>query len=80
MRYDDPMRTTVTLDDDVLKLVDQYRESHRIGQSQAINQLLRQIVPSAYTPRFVQRTSPGYARMNVENIGEVLTFLDEAPA
>lgn len=71
------MRTTVSLDDDVAAAVQQMRAERNIGLSEAVNELARAglAVPSQRT-RFVQRTFPMGARIDVVNIGDTLEYLE----
>ena len=74
------MRTTVSLDDDVLKAVEQLRREHGMGTSAALNELARRglaaSVADAAEP-FRQRTSPmGRPRFPVDNTGEALELLE----
>lgn len=72
------MRTTIKLDDDVAKAIEQVRRERGGGVSEAVNTLVRnglRAQPVAQT--FVQRTHRmGPARFDVTNIGEVLDILD----
>ncbi|MGH3788753.1 MAG: ribbon-helix-helix protein, CopG family [Pseudonocardiaceae bacterium] len=71
------MRTTVSLDDDVAAAVQRLRAQRNIGLSEAVNELVRAglAVPSQRT-RFVQRTFPMGARIDVTNVGDALEFLE----
>lgn len=71
------MRTTVSLDDDVAAAVQRMRAERNIGLSEAVNELARAglAVPSQRT-RFVQRTVPMSARVDVTNIGDALEYLE----
>ncbi|MGH3822838.1 MAG: ribbon-helix-helix protein, CopG family [Pseudonocardiaceae bacterium] len=71
------MRTTVSLDDDVAAAVRRMRAERNIGLSEAINELARAglSVPSQRT-RFIQRTFPMGARIEVANIGDTLEHLE----
>ena len=75
--YDDPMRTTITLTDDVAAAVDQRRREEDKGISEVVNELVRKgLTVEEPRKRFVQRTAPLGLRMNVDNIAEVLTELE----
>lgn len=80
MRYDRDMRTTVTLADDVVAAVERVRRERSIGLSEAINELARAgLVHQEQAPRepFVQKTSKmGAPRIPIDNIGEVLDWMD----
>jgi hypothetical protein len=71
------MRTTVSLDDDVAAAVQRLRAERNIGLSEAVNELARAglAVPSQRT-RFVQRSFPMGARIDVANVGDVLEYLE----
>ncbi len=71
------MRTTVSLDDDVAAAVQRMRTERNIGLSEAVNELARAglSVPPQRT-RFVQRTFPMAARIDVTNIGDALEYLE----
>ncbi|MGH3882782.1 MAG: ribbon-helix-helix protein, CopG family [Pseudonocardiaceae bacterium] len=71
------MRTTVSLDDDVAVAVQRMRAERNIGLSEAVNELARAglAVPSQRT-RFVQRTFPMGARIDVTNVGDALEYLE----
>lgn len=70
------MRTTLVLDDDVAAAVDQLRRQG-MGMSAAVNELARRgLARDRAQPRFVQRTSPMRARMDLSNVAEVLELLD----
>lgn len=71
------MRTTVTLDDDVAAAIVKMQREQGIGLSAALNQLARQGVVGAPDRRpFTQRTSKMRARIDVNNVAEVLELLD----
>ncbi len=71
------MRTTVSLDDDVAAAVQRLRAERNIGLSEAVNELARAglAVPSQRT-RFVQRSFPMGARIDVTNVGDALEYLE----
>lgn len=71
------MRSTLALAPDVEHAVAEYQSSHKVGKSAAVNALIREHLVAPQRRPFVQSTSPGHARLPVENIGDVLTFLDE---
>lgn len=76
------MRTTVNLTPDLEAEVARLRREEGLGTSEAIVLLarrgLRQGPQAQQSDRFVQRTAPLHARVDVSNIGEVLDLLDEA--
>ena len=71
------MRTTVSLDDDVAAAVQRLRAERNLGLSEAVNELARAglAVPSQRT-RFVQRSFPMGARIDVANVGDALEYLE----
>lgn len=79
--YPVTVRTTISLDPDVLAAVQQLRASTGVGLSEAVNQLVRQGL-TASTPRrkrFTQRTAEIDLRVDVTNIADVLESLDAIP-
>lgn len=72
------MRTTLNLEDDVLRAVEELRDREGLGLSAAVNQLVRRsLVESKPNPPYrVVPTDLGM-KIDVTNIGEVLAFLDE---
>lgn len=71
------MRTTVTLDDDVVAAVERLRRERGLGLSAAINELARSGArPTRTRAPFHQQTRAMGMRMDVTNIGEVLDTLD----
>lgn len=71
------MRTTVTFDDDAAAAIEQLRRERGVGVSAAVNELVRRgLARTPSRPEFVQRTSPGQARLDVTDVAEVLTELD----
>ncbi len=75
------MRTTVTLADDVAAAVSALRDGRGIGLSEAVNELVRAGLTERPAARpFVQETHDlGSARIDLDNIGEVLELI-EGPA
>lgn len=72
------MRTTVSLDDDVVAAVQRLRSEKNIGLSEAVNELARAgLVVPAQRKKFVQRTFPMGARIDVANVGDALELLEE---
>lgn len=73
------MRTTVTLDDDVVKALDALRRERGLGTSAALNELVRRGL-ATNAPRhepFRQRTSDmGAARVPLDDIGHALELLE----
>ncbi len=73
------MRTTVTLDDDVARAVDQLRREEGLGVSAAINHLARRGLGKRGEPRarFTQQTSSlGSPLIPLDNIEAVLEVLE----
>ena len=72
------MRTTVTLEADVAAAVDGLRRSEGIGVSEAVNRLVRDgLSKPAAAPRYEHTSFHLNQRVDVTNIGEVLSLLDE---
>ncbi len=72
------MRTTVSLDDDVVAAVEELRSRRGLGLSAAVNELVRHgLVGQGDRSTFVQSTSSGHARVDVTNVADVLDMLDE---
>lgn len=72
------MRTTVSLDDDVVVAVERLRRERGLGLSAALNELVRRgLTRDPARPAFVQRTSAGGARLDLHDVGAVLDLLDE---
>jgi Arc/MetJ family transcription regulator len=70
------MRTTVELDDDVARAVEELRREGR-GVSAAVNELIRRGLVAPATDRaFVQRTKKMGIRIDVSNIAEVLDLIE----
>ncbi|GAB2457619.1 hypothetical protein GCM10027062_41980 [Nocardioides hungaricus] len=75
------MRTTVTLDDDVVAAVEQMRAQRRLGLSAALNELARRgMAERPDARRFEQRVSDGGARMDVSNVAVVLDLVEDRGA
>lgn len=73
------MRTTVTLDDDVARAVDQLRREEGLGTSAALNTLARRGLARSEGPhgRFKQRVSSlGQPRVPLDDIGSALEVLE----
>lgn len=75
------VRTTVTFDPDVAKILERLQKERGVGLSDVVNDAVRDASKPASkgTPkRFVQTTSDmGPFKMPIDNIGEVLDILDE---
>jgi len=75
------MRTTVELDDDAAKAVEQLRREHGWGTSQAVNELIRRgLLPRPAAPAFAQRTRPLGLRIDVSNVALALEDLEGVEA
>lgn len=75
------MRTTVELDEDAVKAVNQFRHEHGVGVSQAVNELIRRgLLPRPATRPFRQRTRPMGLRIDVSNVAAALEDLDGVEA
>ncbi len=77
MRYDRCVRTTVSLDSDVVAAVQAVRAEKGLGLSEAVNELIRSglAVPRQRT-RFVQRNFPMGSRIDVSNVADALETLE----
>lgn len=74
------MRTTVSLDDDVVAAVERLRAEKSMGLSEAVNDLIRRGLQAPPTGRpFQQRTHRLDLRIDVTNVAEALEQL-EGPA
>jgi hypothetical protein len=71
------VRTTVDLDEDTAKAVEQLRRDRNIGTSEAVNQLIRQaLLPRDARAPFTQKTAELGIRVDVSNIAQALEDLD----
>lgn len=73
------MRTTVTLDEDIARAVEQLRREQGLATSAAVNSLARQgLAPVGREPgRFIQRVSTlGRARIPLDDVGAALEVLE----
>lgn len=73
------MRTTITLHPDVEAAIVQIRKRRGIGLSDAVNELVRLGLKSQKktSQRFEQTTYSMKAKLDVTNVAEVLSLLDE---
>jgi len=75
------VRTTVTFDPDVTKILERLQRERGVGLSDVVNDAVRDAdapPPKGKPKRFVQTTSDmGIPRMPMDNIGEVLDILDQ---
>ena len=75
------MRTTIELEDDTAKAVEQLRRDRGLGVSEAVNELIRAgLLPREPAPRFVQRTQSLGIRIDVSNVAEALEVLEGVEA
>jgi len=74
------MRTTVTLDDDVVKALEALRREKGLGTSAALNEMVRRGLATSQPkghPPFRQRTSAmGPPRVPLDDIGQALELLE----
>jgi hypothetical protein len=71
------MRTTVDLDDDAAKAIEQLRAEQGMGLSDAVNELIRRgLVQRAPARPFRQRTAALGLRIDVSNTADALESLD----
>ncbi len=75
------MRTTVELDNDAAKAVEQLRREHGWGVSQAVNELIRRgLLPRPEARPFRQRTRRMGLRIDVSNVAAALEDLEGVEA
>jgi len=71
------MRTTIELDEDAARGVEQLRRERGLGVSQAVNELIRRgLVPHPEAEPFHQRTSRLGLRIDVSNVAVALEDLE----
>ncbi len=75
------MKTTVTLDSDVVAMLKDYQEEKQLSFKEAVNSSLRtglsQSLIKEPRKRFVQKTfKTGKAKINPDNISEVLAITE----
>jgi hypothetical protein len=71
------VRTTVELDDDVAKALQQLRADRGLGVSEALNELVRRgLLVRPPKPSFRQSTHPLGLRIDVSNVAEALDLLE----
>ncbi|MDY7105275.1 MAG: ribbon-helix-helix protein, CopG family [Actinomycetota bacterium] len=71
------MRTTVTFDDDTAAAIEKLRRERGVGVSTVVNDLVREaLLGSGPRPTFVQRTSAGHARIDVNDVAAALDALE----
>jgi Ribbon-helix-helix protein, copG family len=75
------MRTTIELDDDTARAVEQMRRERGVGVSEAVNELIRAgLLPRDPTRKFVQRTQRLGIQIDVSNVAEALEVLEGVEA
>lgn len=74
------MRTTIDLQPDVEKAIDQMRKSTGKGLSETVNELVRAGLVHQNQERtpFVQKSYPMGLRMDVSNVAEALELLEDS--
>jgi Arc/MetJ family transcription regulator len=71
------MRTTIELDDDTARAVEELRRSDGLGVSEAVNELIRRgLLPRGEVAPFRQRTRALGLRIDVSNVAEALEVLE----
>lgn len=71
------MRTTVELDDDTAKAVQELRRERGMGLSEAVNELVRRgLVARDTPPAFRQRSGRFGIKIDVSNVAEALEVLE----
>ena len=74
------MRTTITLDRDVVQAVQQIRRERRVGLNEAVNDLIRAgLRAKPARTKFRQRTHALGLKVDVRNVADALDLL-EGPA
>ncbi len=77
MRYDELMRTTITLADDVAAAVDRVRRERGVGLSEAVNELVRRgLTTAGPADPFRQTTHDLGGGADVSNVADLLETLD----
>ena len=80
------MRTTLTLDDDIAAEIECLRREKETSLKDIVNDVLRRglkdmrTLPKERKPFRTHATSMGVPLMNIDNVAEVLAFLDRADA
>jgi len=71
------MRTTIELDSDTSRAVEQLRREHNRGVSEAVNELIRRGMLADSQPKpFVPRTRRLGMRIDVSNVADALDLLE----
>ena len=80
MHHDGIMRTTVSLDDDVLAAVELLRRDRGLGLSEALNEIARagMVLGSPHPAPYVPRSAALGLKIDVANVAEVLELLEES--
>ena len=73
------MRTTVSLDDDVLAAVERLRADRGLGLSEALNEIARAglVLGGASPAPYVPRSAALGLKIDVANVAEVLELIEE---
>jgi hypothetical protein len=75
------MRTTVELDDDTAKAIEELRRQRNLGVSEAVNELIRRgLLPGPRPEPFAQQTYALGLRIDVSNVAEALEILEGSEA
>lgn len=71
------MRTTVSLDNDVVAAVQKLRAERNISVSKVVNELARAgLAVLSQRARFMQRTFPMGARIDITNVSDALKYIE----
>lgn len=76
--YGDVMRTTISLDPDIVAAIQKLRQVHGLGLSEAVNTLARRGLSESYQSDFTFR-SPAFEmgpKLDYTNTAELLDILD----
>jgi len=78
--HDFSMRTTIDLQPDVERAIDQVRKSTGKGLSETVNELVRAglVHQNEHRTPFVQKAYPMGLRIDVSNVAEVLELLEDS--
>ncbi|MBA2697064.1 MAG: ribbon-helix-helix protein, CopG family [Actinobacteria bacterium] len=75
------MRTTIELDPDAARAVQELRRARGVGTSAAVNELIRAGLLAEHRPKpFTPRTRSMGIRIDVSNVAEALDLLDGSDA
>ncbi len=76
--YPQSVRTTVTLDDDVVALIQRVRAEHQVGVSRAVNELIRAGASTRTgRTRYEHRSVPLKLSVDVTEIGAALSQIED---